>query len=165
MALQLWDRLRATGLQDIAPALYDHGVRCVADITPNAAALISAGVASWKLEAVVRGKLEVELALPPGRADHPPVVPRKRASWALALEAAQPAKRQAALDALQTDIVSATARPSVDSRIKAWQELCRAWERPPFPLTPDTVLYFAAAIGHQLRTMGKPVGEEVRWAA
>ena len=126
MALQLWDRLRATGLQDIAPALYDHGVRCVADIAPTAAALISAGVASWKLEAVVRGKLEVELALPPGRADHAPVVPRKRASWALAFEAAQPAKRQASLDALQADILSATTRPSVDSRIKAWQELCRA---------------------------------------
>ena len=90
MALQLWDRLWATGLQDIAPALYDHGARSVEDITPNAnaAALICAGVPSWKLEAVVRGRLETEICC------------------TLALEAAQPAKRQAALDALQADILS-----------------------------------------------------------
>lgn len=52
--------------------------------------------------------------------------------------------------------------------------------RPPFPITVDLVkcvgaslteggyyacsLYFGAAVGHQLRTTGTPVGEDVHWA-
>ncbi|CAE7252455.1 DNMT3B [Symbiodinium sp. CCMP2592] len=166
MALDLCDRLRATGLQPIAPLLFDHGVRQLADI-------------AWQLEALVLGRLEVNIAVPSGRPDHPQVRPRKRASWALA-EAAQPAKRQAALDALQADVLAATTKSSVDSRVKAWQELCLAWEKVPFPIKVETVKcigaslkaggyhscsnYFGAAVGHQMRTMGAPIGEDVRWA-
>ena len=78
MALDLWDRLRATGLQAIAP------------IMP---ALLAAGVPAWQLEAAILGNLQVGQALSRGRADHPQARLRKRASWAAAVEAAQPVKR------------------------------------------------------------------------
>ena len=179
MAQELWDRLRATGLQSVALILFDHGVRQVDDILPNASALLAAGAQAWQLETLIRGSLEVVPVLPHGRADHPQARPRKRASWAAALEAAQPEKRQASLAALQADVLAATTRSSVDSRVRAWQELCRAWERAPFPIEPATVkcvgaslkaggyhscsLYFGAAVSHQMRTMGTPIGEDVRW--
>ena len=177
MAQELWERLRATGLQDLAPELFDQGVRCVQDILPAAPAL---GVPSWKLEAIVRGRLETNVASPPGRADHPEAQVRNRASWPAALEAAQPQNRAAALCELKTAILAATTRPSVDSRLKTWTELSSAWELPPWPLTVTLVhslgasfkrgryhsssLYFGAAIAHQLRTLGMPVGEEIRFA-
>ena len=68
----------------------------------------------------------------------------------------------------------------MDSRLKTWRELSAAWEIPPWPLTVTLVhslgasfkrgryqscsLYFGAAIAHQLRTLGLPVGEEIRFA-
>ena len=125
MAQQLWERLRATGLQDVATAFFDHGVRSLDDIMPNAAALIVAGVPPWKLEAVLRRRVEVSRALPP----KPPQSSADRAAQAgfmgSSIEAALPAKRQALLEAVQADILAATTRSSVDSRIRALQELCR----------------------------------------
>ena len=169
-----------TGLQDLAPELFDQGVRCVQDILPAAPALLLRGVPSWKLEAIVRGRLEINAALPPGRADHPEVTVRNRASWPAALEAAQPQNRAAALCELKAAILAATTRPAVDSRLKTWRELSTAWELPPWPLTVTLVhslgasfkrgryhsssLYFGAAIAHQLRALGMPVGEEIRFA-
>ncbi|CAE7544250.1 DNMT3B, partial [Symbiodinium necroappetens] len=156
MAQELWDRLRATGLQSVALILFDHGVRQVDDILPNASALLAAGAQAWQLETLIRGSLEVVPVLPHGRADHPQARPRKRASWAAALEAAQPEKRQASLAALQADVLAATTRSSVDSRVRAWQELCRGGYH-------SCSLYFGAAVSHQMRTMGTPIGEDVRW--
>ena len=97
MALELWDRLRSTGLQPLAVVLFDHGVRRVEDILPNASSLLDAGAQAWQLEALIRGKLEVVPVLPQGRQDHPQSRPRKRASWTAALDAARPEKRQASL--------------------------------------------------------------------
>ena len=179
MAQELWDRLRTTGLQDLAPVLFEHGVREVKDIMPNAGALLLSGVESWKLEAIVRGRLETALALPPGRPDHPVAEVRQKASWTAALEAALPENRQASLEALQAAVLAATTKPSVESRLRAWRELSAAWERPPFPVSPDLVrcvgaslraggyhscsLYFSAATSHQLRTLALPIGEETRF--
>ena len=90
MAQELWERLRTTGLQDLAPVLFEHGVRELRDILPNAGPLLLSGVESWKLEAVVRGRLEASVALPSCRPDHPVAEVRQRASWAAALEAQPP---------------------------------------------------------------------------
>ena len=179
MAQELWDRLRATGLHDLAPVLFEHGVREVRDIMPNAGALLLSGVEAWKLEAIVRGRLETTLALPAGRQDHPVAAVRQKASWAAALEAALPQNRQAALDDLQAAVLAATTRPAVESRLKAWRELSAAWERPPFPVNTELVRcvgaslraggyhscsqYFSAATSHQLRTLALPIGEETRF--
>ena len=119
MALDLCERLRATGLQPIAPVLIENGVRSVTDILPNTAPLLEAGLQAWQLEAVILGCIEVLPSLPKERADHPKVRPRKRASWAAALEAAQPGKRQAALDALQAAVLAFTTKASTDSRVQS----------------------------------------------
>ena len=176
MAQELWERLRATGLQELAPVLFEHGVREVQDIMAHAAALLVSGVESWKLEAIVRGRLETTLALAPGRPDHPVGEVRQKASWAAALEAALPQNRQASLEALQAAGLAATTRPSVDSRLKSWRELSAAWA---FPVNAELVrcigaslraggyhscsLYFSAATSHQLRTLALPIGEETRF--
>ncbi|CAE7249257.1 DNMT3B [Symbiodinium pilosum] len=148
--------------QDLAPVLFEHGVREVRDIMANAAALLVSGVESWKLEAIIRGRLETTLALAPGRPDHPVAEVRQKASWAAALEAALPQNRQA-----------------LDSRLKSWRELSAAWEKPPFPVNAELVrcigaslraggyhscsLYFSAATSHQLRTLALPIGEQTRF--
>ena len=179
MAQELWDRLRTTGLQDLAPTLFEHGVRELKDILPNAGALLLRGVEAWKLEAIVRGRLETSLALPAGRPDHPTAEVRQKASWTAALEAALPQNRQASLEALQAAVLAATTRPAVESRLRAWRELSAAWERPPFPVDAELVrcvgaslraggyhscsMYFAAATSHQLRTLALPIGEETRF--
>eukprot|EP00439_Symbiodinium_sp_Y106_P084686 s573_g26.t1 len=134
----LWAGVR-TGLQPIVPVLFENGVRSVTDILPNTAPLLEAGLQAWQLEAVILGCIEVLPSLPKERVDHPKVRPRKRASWATALEAAQPGKRQAALDALQADVLAFTTKASTDSRVRSWQELCRAWGRSPFPVNVDNV--------------------------
>ena len=136
-------RLRATGFQDLAPELFVQGVRCVQDILPCAAALLMRGVPSWKLQAIVRGRLETTVALPPGRPDHPAAQSRSRASWPTALEAAQPQNRAAALAELKAAILAATARPSLDSRLK-WREL------PPWPLTVTLI----HSVGASLKRVG-----------
>ena len=96
MAQQLWERLPATGLQDVATAFFDHGVRSLDDAERDSSH---------------RGR----------------------------------------------------------------------WERVPFPIKVETVrcigaslkaggyhscsaLYFGAVVGHQIRSTGIPVGEDVRWA-
>ena len=125
---------------------------------PNAGSLLLSAVESWKLEAVVRGRLETALALPPGRSDHPVAEVRQKASWSAALEAALPQNRQASLDALQAAVLAATTRPAG----KQAQGLAS-------PVNPDLVrcvgaslraggyhscsMYFAAATSHQLRTL------------
>ena len=180
MAEVLWTRLRDLGLYALAPTLFEHGVRSLEDILPNAAVLVASGVSAAHLEAILRGRHELPPVLEAFRADHPVVLPRARASWAAALEAALPINRERALAALRADVLAATSRPAVESRLRAWYELCRAWEVPPFPVTAHTVQcvgaslkaghyhscsqYFSAAIAHQLRTLKQPIGEEVRWA-
>ena len=119
MAQELWERLRSTGLQDLAPVLFEHGVRELRDIMLNAGSLLLSGVESWKLEAVVRGRLETALALPPGRSDHPVAEVRQKASWA------------AALEALQAAVLAATTRPAVESSSGPGGSSARHGKSPP----------------------------------
>ena len=170
MAQELWDRLRATGLQELAPELFDEGP----GHTPGCPGIADPGGffdGSSRRSCVVAWRRRSRSRLA-GRTTH--------ASWPAALEAALPQNRAAALCELKAAILAATTRPSVDSLLKMWRELSAAWEIPPWPLTVTLVhslgasfkrgryqscsLYFGAAIAHQLRTLGLPVGEEIRFA-
>lgn len=114
------------------------------------------------------------------RSDHPQpeTVAGARASFTLALQAAEPNQRKRSLEDLEKDVLAHSTRPSQESRVRTFLALCTAWEVAAFPLRPECVkavgaslkagryrsshLYFQAAINHQIRRYGLTVEPFIR---
>ena len=97
---ELWQALRASGLECLAPTLVQLRVRSLDDVTCRVTELSDAGVLQWQIEAIIaaRGKEEHQrLETSAGRSDHPTPFAGRRASLAAALEAAQPNNRKRSL--------------------------------------------------------------------
>ena len=108
----------------------------------------------------------------------PETVAGARASFTLALQAAEPNQRKRSLEDLEKDVLAHSTRPSQESRVRTFLALCTAWEVAAFPLRPECVkavgaslkagryrsshLYFQAAINHQIRRYGLTVEPFIR---
>ena len=176
----LWEALRKSGLSHLAVSFVTNGVRSVDDVTRKFDDLRASGIPQSDLEAFLASLSQDQVASPlQGRADHPVCLgSHHRASFTLALQAAAPNNRKRALDNLQADILAKSTTPAQESRLKTYRALCSAWEVPAFPLSLESVkcvaaslkagfyrspqLYFQAAAGYQMRTLGLPVDSLVR---
>ena len=141
----VWQALRETKQQDLAPHLLRHGVRGIADISSVSAQLMAEGVPPWKLELLaVRGHSD---PLPErARWDIPASRPSKRASLQAAVEAAQPNNRRRCLEALERDILANTTQPVFDSKVRTYLTVCQAWQVAPWPITMESLQFFAASM-------------------
>ena len=77
---------------------------------------------------------------PGGRADLPVAAPSRRASFAVALQAADPNNRQQALQNLKNDMMSRSTNPASDARVQTYMSVCRAWDVTSFPLDTTNVI-------------------------
>ena len=141
----VWNLLRQTKQQDLAPLLVRHGVRSVDDIGPLITILTHEGVPPWKLEL-----LQVANSPAPeqssDRWDLPRVRPTKRASLQAAIDAALPNNRQRCVEALEKDILASTTQPAVDSKVRTYLAICRAWQLAPWPVSMESLQAFGASM-------------------
>ena len=171
---QLWQLLRDTNLEHHAGLFLNCGIRSVNMLSQEADTLMGMGLSQSDLETLIAGCSQPDPVPRLGRRDHPVMMNQgNRASFTLALMAAQPNHRQRALDFLEQDVVAKSSHPALQSRIRTWRALCAAWEVPPFPLSflnikavaaslkwggyRSAQLYFQAAISHQTRSLQIPV--------
>ena len=90
----LWNALRSSGQESLAPLLLRHGVRSVAAVQLQSSELIEAGVQPWQVEAILVGCTQQAVAPAVGlRRDLPAPISGKRADLVAALEAAMPNQR------------------------------------------------------------------------
>ena len=170
----LWGALRAARSQHLAVDLIRHGVRSIDDLVRDAATLIEQGMHERDIQEVLQKCTMVVDQPAAGRSDLPRVhEPARRASFTLALRAAQPNNRKRSLEELDRDVVARSSAPSHDSRLKTFRALAAAWEVQPFPLSVETVrcvgaslkaggyrsaqLYYQSAINYQLRVLHETV--------
>lgn len=165
---QLWDALRKSSQESLAPRLVGHGIRSIDDIVCHLDVLTADGIQQWQLETIIATQapqLEVEPVRE--RSDFPAPFKGKRASLAHALEAAAPNNRKKSLEALDFDMLSRSSNPSMESRVRTYQAICAAWEISPWPLSPTNIrcvaasfkmggyrsaaVYFSAVTSYQLR--------------
>lgn len=165
---QLWDALRKSNQENLAPRLVGHGIRSIDDIVRHLDALIGDGIQQWQLETIIATQApQLEEAPVRERSDFPAPYQGKRASLAHALEAAAPNNRKKSLEALDFDMLSRSSNPSMESRVRTYQAICAAWEMSPWPLTPTNIrcvaasfkmggyrsagVYFSAVTSYQMR--------------
>ena len=165
---QLWDALRKSNQESLAPRLVGHGISSIDDIVRHLDVLTADGIQQWQLETIIATQapqLEVEPVRE--RSDFPAPFQGKRASLAHALEAAAPNNRKRSLEALDFDMLSRSSNPSMESRVRTYQAICAAWEISPWPLSPTNIrcvaasfkmggyrsaaVYFSAVTSYQLR--------------
>ena len=178
---ELWQALRASGLECLAPTLVQLRVRSLDDVTCRVTELSDAGVLQWQIEAIIaaRGKEDCQhLETSAGRSDHPTPFAGRRASLAAALEAAQPNNRKRSLATLDADILAKSTTPSQESKVRTYRALCAAWDVDPWPISPTNVRcvsasfkiggyrsaagYFQAVMGYQQRHLRTDVDSLTR---
>ena len=84
---------------------------------------------------VLRDALKVDNPAVSNRTDAPTNNPAVRGSLKRALEAAEPANREASLRALEDDMYAQSNTASRDSLWHTWCVLANAWDLPPVPIT------------------------------
>ena len=81
-----------------------------------------------------------------GRSDLPPIYQNgQRASFTLALVAAEPNNRKRALDELDRDVLARSTEPAQQSRVRTYRAICAAWGVAPFPLSVENIRCSAAS--------------------
>lgn len=175
----LWDALRAAKSQHLAVDLIRQGVRSIDDLLREASVLIERGVSEADIQSVLQKCQPGHGTVRVGRSDIPSVhEPARRASFTLALRAAQVNNRKRSLEELDRDVVARSSAPAHDSRLKTFRALAAAWEVQPFPLSVESVrcvgaslkaggyrsaqLYYQSAINYQLRVLHETVHPLIR---
>lgn len=104
---QLWDALRQSNQESLAPRLVGHGIRSFDDIVRHLDLLMGDGIQQWQLETIIATQAPQLAEVPVReRSDFPAPYQGKRASLAHALEAAAPNNRKQSLEALDFDVLS-----------------------------------------------------------
>ena len=171
----LWDFLRQNGLQHLAVDLVRHGVHTVEGIVHQSAQLVAAGVSESDVSQLLTCIHPERHQEHRGRSDLPPIYQNgQRASFTLALVAAQPNNRKRAMDDLDRDVLARSTEPAQQSRLRTYRALCAAWGVAPFPLSVENIrrcsaasfkaggyrsaaLYMQAAVNYQVRFLKEPI--------
>lgn len=180
---RIWEALRQTGTSGHASLLLRHGVCSTESLVTLSDGLLADGLPKGDLEKILAWLTPAPSIPIGGRSDHPVLWQPEteagaRASFTLALQAAEPNQRKRSLEDLERDVLAQSTRPSQESRVRTFLALCTAWEIAAFPLTPECVkavgaslkagryrsshLYFQAAINHQIRRYGMTVEPFIR---
>ena len=125
---ELWEALRSSGFESLAPALVQHGVLSVNQVALRFSDLTAAGFKSWQLESVLSATHQLAGDAPaPSRArrDLRALVVGRRASFMVALHAAELNSRQESLQTLDNDMLAKSTKPA---RVRTYMALCGAWE-------------------------------------
>ena len=85
-------------------------------------------------------------AAEPGRADLPVRRSYTSASFDAALSAARPENRKRSLDDLDANLLARSSTRPMETRVKAWQRLCEAWDVKPWPITFDAIKNVCASL-------------------
>ncbi|CAE7393012.1 unnamed protein product [Symbiodinium necroappetens] len=138
----------AAGGQAHMQVFAELGVTSRALVGPAGPALAAAGVPEQVILELVRPALTgpAPSALVPRRADLPYRRPVAKASLQASLQAAAPQNIQQAVDALEANVVAASTRRALDSRIKFWLKLAATNGVEPWPLTPWKLKVLAACL-------------------
>ena len=170
----LWDLLRTARVQHLAVPLVKLGIRNADDLTRESERIIASGVSESDFQLLLQARAPSPPAQVAARGDLPLVGNMsRRASFTLALKAAQPNNRKRALAELDQDVVARSSARSQESRLRTFRSLAAAWEVAPFPLSVESIrcmaaslkaggyrssqLYFQSAINYQLRTLHETV--------
>ena len=153
---ELWEALRSSGFESLAPALVQHGVLSVNQVALRFSDLTAAGFKSWQLESVLSATHQLAGDAPaPSRArrDLRALVVGRRASFMVALHAAELNSRQESLQTLDNDMLAKSTKPA---RVRTYMALCGAWEVTALvPGTLPTSRSFAAiAQGRAVQELG-----------
>ena len=156
-----------------APAVRDHFPRLLESDVPEAVLL--------HILAPVPLAGHDEPAQQPARADVPARRTMPRASLAAAVEAMAPSRREATLAAIDANLLAASTRRAMESRVRTVATLAEAGEFALFPLDANKLhiiagalrignyrsagLYLDAVIWHQENRMHIPVSAALRRAA
>eukprot|EP00435_Cladocopium_sp_Y103_P007602 s3351_g2.t1 len=141
----LWQLLRETKQQALAPILLRNGVRSVSDVARLSCQLLEDGVAPWQVELLATVRSQDEPA-PPQRWDLPVVRTVKRASLQAVLDAALPNNRRRCLESLERDVLAHSTRRAMDSKVKTYQTICAAWQVEPWPVSVQSIQCFGASL-------------------
>ena len=82
----------------------------------------------------------------PGRADLPVRRRYFSASFDVALNAARPENCKRSLDDLDANLLARSSTRPMETRVKAWQRLCEAWDVKPWPITSDAIKKVCASL-------------------
>ena len=180
---RIWEALRQTGTTRHAQLILKHNACNTESLVGLSRSLIEDGMPKGDLEVILAWLTPAPSKPITGRSDHPVLwqpesLAGSRASFTLALQAAEPNQRKRSLEDLERDVLAQSTRPSQESRVRTFLAICTAWEVVPFPLTPECVkavgaslkagryrsshLYFQAAINHQIRRYGLTVEPFIR---
>lgn len=170
----LWDLLRSARVQHLAVPFVRLGIRSIDDVTRESDRILESGVSERDLQFLLQSRFPDPPAQEAARGDLPVLGDMsRRASFTLALKAAQPNNRKRSLAELDRDVTARSSAPSQESRLRTFRSLAAAWEVSPFPLSVESIrcvaaslkaggyrssqLYFQAAINYQLRTLHETV--------
>ena len=145
----LWDFLRSHGLQHLAVELVRHGVHSMEGIAHNASQLVEAGMKESDVGQLLECIQPARHQNSRGRSDLPPLQQNgQRASFTLALVAAQPNNRKRSLDELDKDILARSSEPAQASRLRTYRAICTAWGIAAFPVSVENIRCCAACRQH-----------------
>lgn len=133
---KLWQHLRDHGLQEMAVPLLRNDVRSLEDITRLSTQISHDGISDTEMSRLLASLTQRKSEHSRGRPDLPVTQNfARRASFTMALAAAQPNNRKRALDDLDRDILARSTQPSQESRVRTYRALCAAWQVEPFPIS------------------------------
>ena len=136
--------LSQTGCQCHAVRLTALGITSVQALSDRASEAASQGVDAESIaKACLTSPHVVET---PNRADLPVRRHYSSASFDAALQAAVPANRKRTLDDLGANLLARSPTRRMETRVKAWQRLCEAWDVRPWPISFDAIKKVCASL-------------------
>lgn len=148
---RIWEALRQTGTTRHAQLILKHNACNTESLVGLSRSLIEDGMPKGDLELILAWLTPAPSKPITGRSDHPVLwqpesLAGSRASFTLALQAAEPNQRKRSLEELERDVLAQSTRPSQESRVRTFLAICTAWEVVPFPLTPECVKAVGASL-------------------
>ena len=144
----LLQALSQTGCQCHAVRLTALGITSLQALSDRASEAAFQGVdAEDTAKVLTAARLtSPQTTVEPGRADLPVRRRYTSASFDAALNAAQPANRKRSLDDLDANLLARSSTRPMETRVKAWQRLCEAWDVKPWPITFDAIKKVCASL-------------------
>ena len=169
---------RTSGHTQVLPILAGVGIKSIPDLAGRGHIALAAGVDPSAIEDIVSATPRPQVTAPPPRQDLPERHSHQRASMRAAMDAALPNSRKRALDDLDGGIIANSTKGPLESRVRTWQDLCRAWQVQPWPIGIENIRavaaslkaaryksalqYFEAAIWHQTHRRPEPFDANLR---
>ena len=143
----LLQALSQTGCQCHAVRLTALGITSLQALSDRASEAASQAIDAEDIAKVLTAaRLTLPRASVEGRADLPVRRRYTSASFDAALNAAQPANRKRSLDDLDANFLARSSTRPMQTRVKAWQRLCEAWDVKPWPITFDAIKKLCASL-------------------